>query len=69
MCYVINSPMLPQLQRDADGGLTLYIQNKSPGKDREANWLAIRHTYAPLLSERRSNGRQMDRAEVGATMK
>jgi hypothetical protein len=37
--YLINSPMLPQLQRDADGGLTLLIQNVSPGKDKEANWL------------------------------
>ena len=37
--YLINSPMLPQLKRDADGGLTLRIQNESPGKDQEANWL------------------------------
>jgi len=37
--YLINSPMLPQLQKDADGGLTLLIQNESPGKDKEANWL------------------------------
>src|SRR5579862_39251 len=37
--YLINSPMLPQLKRDADGGLTLLIQNESPGKDKEANWL------------------------------
>ncbi len=37
--YLINSPMLPQLKRDADGGLTLFIQNESPGKDKEANWL------------------------------
>jgi hypothetical protein len=37
--YLINSPMLPQLKRDADGGLTLVIQNESPGKDKEANWL------------------------------
>jgi hypothetical protein len=22
-----------------DGGLTLYIQNESPGKDKEPNWL------------------------------
>jgi hypothetical protein len=36
---VINSPMLPQLKRDADGGLTLLIQNESPGNDKEANWL------------------------------
>ena len=37
--YLINSPMLPQLQHDADGGLTLLIQNESPGKEKEANWL------------------------------
>lgn len=37
--YLINSPMLPQLKRDADGGLTLYIQHESPGKQWESNWL------------------------------
>lgn len=37
--YLINSPMLPDLKRDADGGLTLYVQNESPGADRESNWL------------------------------
>ena len=37
--YLINSPMLPQLTKDQDGGLTLYIQHASPGKAREANWL------------------------------
>jgi hypothetical protein len=37
--YLVNSPMLPQFKRDADGGLTLIIQNESPGKDKEANWL------------------------------
>src|SRR5437764_2317819 len=37
--YLINSPMLPQLKRDTDGGLTLLIQNESPGKEKEANWL------------------------------
>jgi hypothetical protein len=37
--YLINSPMQPQLNRDADGGLTLLVQNESPGKDKEANWL------------------------------
>ena len=37
--YLINSAMLPQLKKDADGGVTLYIQNESPGEDKEANWL------------------------------
>ena len=37
--YLVNSPMLPNLKLDADGGLTLLIQNGSPGKDKEANWL------------------------------
>ena len=37
--YLLNSPMMPQFKRDADGGLTLLIRNESPGKDKEANWL------------------------------
>lgn len=37
--YLINSPMLPKLQRDADGGVTLHVQHNSPGKDKESNWL------------------------------
>ncbi len=37
--YLLNSPMLPQFVKDADGGLTFYVQNESPGKDKEANWL------------------------------
>jgi hypothetical protein len=37
--YLINSPMLPSLKTSKDGSLTLYVQNKSPGKDKESNWL------------------------------
>ncbi|WP_431014744.1 DUF1254 domain-containing protein [Bradyrhizobium pachyrhizi] len=37
--YLINSPMLPHLKRGSDGSLTIYIQSKSPGADKEANWL------------------------------
>lgn len=37
--YLINSPMVPNLKRDADGGITLYIQHDSPGGEKEANWL------------------------------
>jgi hypothetical protein len=37
--YLINSPMFPELKKDADGGVTLYIQHESPGRAKESNWL------------------------------
>jgi hypothetical protein len=37
--YLINSPMLPSMKKNADGSLTLYVQKDSPGKDKESNWL------------------------------
>ena len=38
--YLINSPMLPQFeQRRRRRADTFYIQNESPGKDKEPNWL------------------------------
>lgn len=37
--YLINSPMLPSMKKNTDGSLTIYIQNTSPGKDKEPNWL------------------------------
>ncbi|WP_244521317.1 DUF1254 domain-containing protein [Bauldia litoralis] len=37
--YLLNSTMLSQFVKDADGGVTFYFQNESPGKDKEANWL------------------------------
>lgn len=37
--YLINSPMLPKLKKDKDGGITIYIQHDSPGKSRQQNWL------------------------------
>ncbi len=46
--YLLNSPMLPQFKLDADGGLTFYIQNESPGSDWEVNWLPA--PRGPLLA-------------------
>lgn len=31
--------MVKNLAKDADGGITIYIQHDSPGKDKETNWL------------------------------
>lgn len=37
--YLLNSSMLTQFKKDADGGLTFFIQPDSPGKIKESNWL------------------------------
>ena len=37
--YLINSPMLPDLKKNEDGSLTIYIQKDSPGEEKESNWL------------------------------
>ena len=60
---------MPQFKRDEDGGLTLLIQNKSPGKDKEANWLPapkgpFRMYLRLYCSEGRSFGWDLDQAAV-----
>jgi len=37
--YLLNSPMMDDFVFDKDGGLTLYFQHESPGKEKEPNWL------------------------------
>jgi hypothetical protein len=37
--YLVNSEMLPSLVPDPDGGYTIFIQNASPGIEKESNWL------------------------------
>ena len=56
--YLINSPMLPNLKLDADGGLTLIIQNRSPtARTRRPTGMPApkgppHHVHAPLLAEK-----------------
>jgi hypothetical protein len=37
--YLINSTMLDQFQREADGSLVLHVAKESPGPELESNWL------------------------------
>jgi hypothetical protein len=37
--HLINSAMLPQLRKNADGSLTIHVQKDPPAKERAANWL------------------------------
>lgn len=37
--YLINSPMLPDLTKNPDGSLTIYVQNSPPESDKTSNWL------------------------------
>jgi len=55
-------------QRDGDGGLTLLIQNESPGKDKESNWLPAPKgpfiMYMRLYWPKTKHWRQMDCAAI-----
>ena len=46
--YLINSPMLPSMKKNADGSLTLYVQKDSPGRT-ESRTGCLRRT-APSTS-------------------
>ena len=68
--YLINSTMLPSLKRDKDGGLTLYLQEDSPGAAMESNWLpgsgrSHRSLSPLLLAEGISPGQQVDDGVAG----
>ena len=55
--YLLNSPMMDQFVLNKDGSLTLYVQEESPGKELEANWLpapsgsfyAVMRLYGPKV--------------------
>ena len=56
--YLINTPMVPQLKKNADGSLTIYIQKDAPAGDKKATGFRSRWTHlhgdAPLLAEDRT---------------
>jgi hypothetical protein len=37
--YLVNSPMLSGMKKNADGSVTIYIQKDAPAADKKANWL------------------------------
>lgn len=37
--YSVGTKNLKDMTHNSDGSLTIYVQDKSPGKDKEANWL------------------------------
>jgi hypothetical protein len=47
--YLINSPMLQDMKKNADGSLTIYIQKDSPGVAKESNWLPAPNDTAYLV--------------------
>ena len=47
--FLINSPMLPSMKKNADDSLTLYIQKNSPGQAKESNWLPAPNGPAYLI--------------------
>jgi hypothetical protein len=50
--YLVNSPMLPEIKKNADGSITLFIQKDPPGKEKESNWLPhiVMRIYWPEAS-------------------
>ncbi len=47
--YLINTAMVSDMTKNADGSVTIYIQKDSPGKDKEANWLPAPDDTAYLV--------------------
>ena len=59
--YLLNSPMIDSFVRDADGGLTLYLQNVSPGAETRKP-TGFPHQPGPSRSSCGFTGRRMRRS-------
>ena len=68
--YLINSPMLPQLKKDADGGLTLGFKTHRPGPTRKPTGCPRRRDCSSwrcaVLAQARSVGWYVEAAVVDA---
>lgn len=47
--YLVNTAMVPDMKKSADGSVTIYVQKDSPGADLEANWLPAPDNTAYLV--------------------
>ena len=47
--YLVNSAMVSDMKKDADGSVAIHIQKDSPGKDKQANWLPAPNETAYLV--------------------
>ncbi len=60
----------PEMKKNADGSFTIYIQNDSPGKDKEANWLPAPpgpfYLIPPRLRARRPDNQDFVRCKIMA---
>jgi len=50
--YLINSAILPDREQDVDGGIILYVQKDSPGKDKESNCLPAPNGQLSMMLRR-----------------
>jgi len=50
--YLVNSSMFPQLKKNADGGITLCLQHKSPGPERCMESSPDQHIWPSLQPSR-----------------
>jgi hypothetical protein len=48
--YLINSPMVPKLSKNPDGGYTIYVQHDPPEAAKMANWLPAPEGPFALIS-------------------
>ncbi len=70
--YLINSPMLPQLKKNADGSITIYVQKRFTGQGQGVE-LAARTRWpdvprdAPLLAEEPSSLRSTRSARAAGS--